>query len=48
MLDEILDFLSNDLFYGPFFVLAKSIWQWAMGICTGLPYTRGLLELVSH
>ena len=36
MLDEILDFLSNDLFYGPFFVLAKSIWQWAMGICTGL------------
>lgn len=36
MVSEILDFLNNELFYGPFFILAKAIWQWCMALCTGM------------
>lgn len=32
---DVLDFIS-DLFYGPFFALANAIWNWCMGVSTGL------------
>lgn len=35
MSDAILDFI-NDLFYGPFFSLAQAVWNWSIGICTGI------------
>lgn len=35
MNEEILGFIS-DLFYGPFFMLAKIVWDWCMGLCTGI------------
>lgn len=28
--------LLGDLFYGPFFVNARAMWNWCMGLCTGL------------
>lgn len=34
-LSFIQDFLS-DLLYGPFYALASAVWQWCMGVCTGI------------
>ncbi len=33
--EDILNFIS-DLFYGPFFMLANAIWNWCIGVSTGL------------
>ena len=34
-MDWLTDFLSG-LFYGPFYALAYAVWNWSMGICTGI------------
>lgn len=39
MTDVIRDYIANllsDLFYGPFFRAAEWIWNWCMGLCTGI------------
>ena len=35
MTGDVLSFIS-DLFYGPFFSMAEWVWNWIMGLCTGI------------